>query len=101
MRKPLPLSRNLVEEHWLVGKVNGECISGFSEWHMVRTLALSTPILLPGVRPEVPALPLSYIPAPCGRLKIQMDSSGVKGQSRNFGFPPGGPTVTPQRPHLQ
>lgn len=28
--KPLPLSRKLAEEHWLVGKLGGECISDFS-----------------------------------------------------------------------
>lgn len=58
MGKPLPHSRKLVEEHWLVEKLGGECISGFSERHMVRTLALGTPIPLPGVRPGAPALPL-------------------------------------------
>lgn len=58
MGKPLPLSRKLVEEHWLVEKLGGECISGFSERHMVRTLALGTPIPLPGARPGAPALPL-------------------------------------------
>lgn len=59
MGKPLLLSRKLEEEHWLVGKLGGECVSGFSEQHMVKTLALGTPIPLPGGRPGTPVLPLS------------------------------------------
>lgn len=91
MGKPLPLSRKLEEEQWLVRKLGGECVSGFSERHMVKTLALGTQFPCLEVGLGRLSCPSQLHTSSLGRLKIQMDSGGVKGQSRNSCCPPGDP----------
>lgn len=81
----------------LVWKRGGDFISGFSQWRVVRTLALVVhpdPFAWSGAWDAYPA-PLSSIPDPWRRIKMQMAVGGVKGQRRNSCFPPGGPHCLP------
>ena len=53
-----------MQEHWLVWKCGRDFLSGFSQWLMVRTLALIVhPDLIPllGAEPGAPAEPLSVL----------------------------------------
>ena len=54
------LSGELIEEHVLVGKRGGDCISGFSQQHRVRTLAPG-----PNFAPWSPCLEISLGCLPC------------------------------------
>lgn len=55
------LSRKLTEEHLLVCKLGGDCISGFSQWPVVRTLTPG-----PNFAPRSPYLELGLglLPGP-------------------------------------
>ena len=64
LRKPQLLWRKSMQEHWLVWKCGRDFLSGFSQWLMVRTLALIVhPDRIPllGAEPGAPAEPLSVL----------------------------------------
>lgn len=62
LRKPQLRWRKLMREHWLVWKRGGDFLSSFSQWLMLRTVALimhPDPIPLLGAELGAPAEPLS------------------------------------------
>ena len=99
-RKPHLLSRKWIQEHLLVWKRGGDFISGFSQWHMVRTLAL-TLIPLLGAEPGMPALPLSVLYQLLGEeSKCGWMWAGSKVRGETLAFLQEVPTASPQKPPI-